>query len=181
MNKELEALEKIKEFCKVINQEKLMKEKNVEYCYLKPHIDYLNIIEKALQRLEAIDNANPSEAWECLEEIILYLNANEPTGKYCKNIENLKNRLLKAYEDEEENKRLWNDITTVDKQYTDLMLDYQEQKKVLEIIKEKGVDVGYLKTCKTLEEYNYNCWNDEEDFNKKLTEEEFDLLKRWVK
>ena len=28
-----------------------------------------------------------------LEEIILYLNANEPTGKYCKNIENLKNDL----------------------------------------------------------------------------------------
>ena len=31
-----------------------------------------------------------------LEEIILYLNATEPTGKYCKNIENLKNKLLKA-------------------------------------------------------------------------------------
>jgi hypothetical protein len=35
-----------------------------------------------------------------LEEIILYLNANEPTGKYCKNIENLKNKLLKAQEQE---------------------------------------------------------------------------------
>lgn len=30
---------------------------------------YFDIIEEALQRLESIDNANPSEALECLEEM----------------------------------------------------------------------------------------------------------------
>ena len=56
MSNGLEALERIKEFCKVINQEKFMKEKKVEYCYLKPHIDYLNIIEKDLEILEIFKN-----------------------------------------------------------------------------------------------------------------------------
>ena len=49
--------------------------------------------------------------------------------------------------------------------------------KALEIIKQKGVDVGFFKTCQTLEEYNCLCWQDEVDVNKKLTEEEFELLK----
>lgn len=50
-------------------------------------------------------------------------------------------------------------------------------KKELKIIWEKGVDVGFLKTCETVDQYNAYCWNDEE-VNKKLTQEEFNLLKR---
>ena len=48
--------------------------------------------------------------------------------------------------------------------------------KALEIIKQKGVDVGFLKVCETLEEYSYGCCHCKV-FNKKLTEEEFNLLK----
>lgn len=68
-----------------------------------------------------------------------------------------------------------NDVDIVEKS----LLKAQDNKKVLEIINNKGVDVGYLKKCKTLDDYNSNCWDDEEDFNKKLTLEEFDTLKRW--
>ena len=93
-----------------------------------------------------------------LEEIILYLNANEPTGRFCKNIENLKNKLLKA----------------------------QEQEKVLSIIKEKNVDISLLKECKNESEYNIEVQCHNENLMKplewwirgKLTQEEFDLLKR---
>ena len=53
---------------------------------------------------------------------------------------------------------------------------FEKQRNVLEIIKQKGVDVGYLKTCETLEEYNYALPH-HGNFNNKLTEEEFNLLK----
>jgi len=90
-----------------------------------------------------------------LEEIILYLNANEPTGKYCKNIENLKNKLLKAQEQEKEN---------------------AEYKKILEIIKEKNVNFDALTDSETLDDYNSKMnWS-----YRKLTQEEFDLLKRYL-
>lgn len=59
--------------------------------------------------------------------------------------------------------------------------DYFKSK--LNIIIEKGVDVGYLKTCKTLKEYNRSCcYNDDgKDFNKRLTEEEFNSIKEVIK
>jgi hypothetical protein len=101
-----------------------------------------------------------------LEEIILYLNANEPTGRFCKNIENLKNKLLKA----------------------------QEQEKALKIIKEKCVYNGnlnwifacfnYDKYKKVMsEQYTIVDWNDKTvlDFFKLLTREEFDLVKEMLK
>jgi hypothetical protein len=93
-----------------------------------------------------------------LEEIILYLNANEPTGRFCKNIENLKNKLLKA----------------------------QEQEKVLEIIKEKNVDVLVIKESKTLEEYNRNAWEVEhygkfKGYRLQLTQEEYNSIKEMLK
>lgn len=50
----------------------------------------------------------------------------------------------------------------------------------LSIIIKKGVDVGYINTCTTLEEYNAMCWNDDTDCNKKLIQEEFDTVKRWL-
>ena len=88
-----------------------------------------------------------------LEEIILYLNANEPTGRFCKNIENLKNKLLKA----------------------------QEQEKVLSIINKKCVDMFNLKIAilqNSVDVYNSSIPIEYE--GNKLTQEEFDVLKRWL-
>ena len=53
-----------------------------------------------------------------------------------------------------------------------------QQEEVLKIIEKKDVDVGYLKTCKTLKEYNSTCYW-ENDFNERLTIDEFNLLKRY--
>ena len=69
------------------------------------------------------------------------------------------------------------------------LLKAQENKKVLEIIKKKRVNVDELLDCirlcntdnEALEEYNHKVsliWNDPNDYL--LTEEEFDLLKRWI-
>ena len=56
MSKELEALEKIKNSF------------GCDLAYYSLNIEY-EIVKQALERLEAIDNANPNEALECLEEV----------------------------------------------------------------------------------------------------------------
>ena len=60
------------------------------------------------------------------------------------------------------------------------ILKARRQENLLKIIIEKGVDVGYLKNCKTLEDYYSNCWDDEVDFNKQLTQKEFNSLKEML-
>ena len=56
------------------------------------------------------------------------------------------------------------------------LLKAQEQEKVLKIIKEKNVNTLLLELAENLEEYNERIVP-----NGKLTEEEFDLLKRHFK
>jgi hypothetical protein len=131
-----------------------------------------------------------------LEEIILYLNANEPTGKYCKNIENLKNALielksikeanpseaLECLDNLENSLSLANellrvtDTSAMDKYIATIkqaLLKAQEQKKALEIIKEKNVRIDSVKYY-DLEEYN-------QIYENKLTQEEYYLLKEMLK
>ncbi len=105
----------------------------------------LNIVQDGLKRLEAIDNAKPSEAMECLERIII-------TKPY------------KTFDEFD------NDYKTI-KQY---ILKAQELEKVLEIIKEKNVLINGLKHSMTLGLYN-KCLDDDMI----LTQDEFELLKRW--
>ena len=115
--------------------------------------EHIKIVKQALQRLEAIDNAEPSEALGALEDIILYLNASEPKGLYCENIETIQQALLKA----------------------------EKEHKALEIIKEKGCDISWFKYCikycikENLMVKAYNSGYHE--YDKKLTKEQFNLLK----
>lgn len=63
-----------------------------------------------------------------------------------------------------------------DREFTTIknaLLKAQEQEKVLEIIKEKYVETYILLKSKNVEQYNFNI-----RFGKKLTQEEFDTLKR---
>ena len=119
-----------------------------------------DVIEQALQRLEAIDNANPSEALEGLEEIIDNLDdyadfeIKQEANEY---IDIIKQALLKAQEP---------------KQYVDELKLVEKKLKALEIIKEKNVDIYQIKYMETLDDYN--SVRGEED---RLTEEEFSLLK----
>lgn len=106
MSKELEALKTIKIKCHPNSNP-------------SPLVDEaLDTIENALNRLEAIDNANPSEALECLERIEADLiglpkhvtEYDNIFDDYLYDIENnidtLKQALLKAQELEKENKLL---------------------------------------------------------------------------
>ena len=103
--------------------------------------DFLTI-KKALQRLEQIENAKPSEALKCLENLCDEF----PILK--KDYKIIKQELFKA----------------------------QEQEKVLEIIKEKEVEMALFNDSKTVEDYNRNRnWG-----AKELTKEEFILLKRYL-
>ena len=54
--------------------------------------------------------------------------------------------------------------------------------KALEVIKEKNVDIEYIKACFYDEKgglKNYNSWVGHDE-NKELIQEEFDLLKDWL-
>lgn len=131
-------------------------------------------VEQALLELKQIKESKPSEALKSLEEM----------GKYSigygyvadlKQFETIKQTLVNF------------DLTidflidlsklTNETDLNKIMKKLQEQDKVLEIIFEKKVDTRFLRDCKTVEEYNKYC--DDITDEKSLTEEEFDLLKRW--
>ena len=59
----------------------------------------------------------------------------------------------------------------------------EKELKAFEIIKKKRVDVSFLQFCERLEEYNFSCRYDVvfSGLNRKLTQEEFKLLKEVLK
>lgn len=141
MSKEyVQALDDL--FGLVVFQKSLTKE---QYARVQ---EYNDIIEQALHRLEAIDNADPSEAMECLQQLAEMADKCWVSCDVHKWKTTIKQALLKS----------------------------QEQEKVLKIIIDKEVNLGMLKICKTVEQYNAGC----KIFGRnELTEEEFELLKRY--
>ena len=138
MSKELEALKIIKIKCHPNSNP-------------SPTVDEaLGVIEQALQRLEAIDNANSNEVMEC--SLKLY--------KMVESAGNGKGFSLNV---------AWEYHNTIKQ----TLLKAQEQEKVLSIIFEKEVDIDVLRVASSVEHYN-----NVQDL-KKLTQEEFDLLKRY--
>ena len=77
------------------------------------------------------------------------------------------------------------EINSFGRRLKNVLLTFQEQEKVLKIIKEKKVDIIAIKESKTLEEYNRNAWEVEnygryKGYKLQLTQEEFILLKRYL-
>ena len=112
--------------------------------------DYVDkLIEPIKQRLESINNAKPSEALKCLEEL-----------RNCGNHFWVADKVEKDY-------------TTIKL----ALIQKSKKEQAWDIVKEKDVDISYFRDCirfgkgKSLEQYNakYNVYN--------LTEEEFNLLK----
>ena len=130
-NEYLEALERLKENSYYINDKNLQE-------------DYITI-KQALQRLEAIDNAEPSEALEDFK-IIKFKTINAGYNYGYKVWDKIEQALLKA----------------------------QEQEKILSIFKEKA-DVSSLEMANNVNEFNEMTLH-----NKPYTQEEFELLKRWL-
>ena len=112
------------------------------------------IIEQALKRLEAIDNAEPSEALESFDYIVRNLEAVVDDVVYMDCIEHLttiKQALLKAQEQEKENELLKEIIKSLfDRgcplhQYIDkdfgLTIEVDDECSILHLRKYKGVDL----------------------------------------
>lgn len=164
MNKELEALNIIK-----FNPDDV---DGLQY------LEAFKVVEQAILELVSIKEADPSEALEIVRKYKSsnYLNVWNP--KFVEALKTVENYILKAQEQEKENKFLSDTIATVNQQYTDLMLEYQEQKRILELIKEKNVNLEVLGISN-----NVNCYNKVigrySVCYKELAEEEFDLLKKW--
>lgn len=124
----------------------------------------IQTVKKELERLEAIDNANPSEALKQLGDISYFI--------------------MEAYSDheplEENQKESRQCFMDYCKNIKQALLKAQEQEKALKIIKEKNVDIFHLRNkCDRAVEYNdeinimYYCYVN----CKELTQEEFSLLK----
>ena len=131
---------------------KRLNEDDSDYA-LKQATKDIEIVENALQRLEAIDNAKPSEVLEILDDLKNGL-VNKETGMIMFN-------------------QVWfkNQIYTI-KQY---FLKAQGQEKALKIIFEKYVDLNLLDCDDEVEEYNRHFGKD-----RQLTHQEFALLKRRI-
>ena len=115
---------------------------------LKPTDEKLECNTRFTNELQQIKQAEPSEALKCLDKLAKQIELDNPfNDKWLEDIDIIKRALLKA----------------------------QEQEKVLEIIKDKWVNVAVLIHSKTVDEYNNNAHT---PYN--LTKEEFDTLKRWL-
>ena len=127
---------------------------NIELMGITCFGDELRIIEQALQRLEAIENSNPSEALECWNYIkaIIPEWARKKDEKHPDILEPIKQDLLKA----------------------------QEQEKVLDVIKNKQVNVRRAIILReNYQDYIENYGRPFAHCEQLLTEEEFELLKRY--
>lgn len=151
MSKELEAINKIMETYGNTNS-------------LEGTYNYFLIIKKGLQRLESIEKVKPSEALEKLKENTEMFDeiAQENDHSY------KDNTVIEAY--------VYHFNNTVIEQ---TLIKAQEKEKVLEIIKERQVNIALLVTVRDVEEYNF--YIPYEEYEKYLTQEEFDLLKRYFK
>lgn len=139
MSKELEALEWLETKCYVESPQ----DEKFEEC--------VKIIKQFLQRLEAIDNASPSEALECLKKVNDYLS--------------------NVYDYKEIKEEIQKDINTIKQ----ALIKAQEQENILNIIEKKNVNINLIKRYDNVHDYN-ECmyWN-----YTYLTQEEFELLKAY--
>ena len=150
--------------------------------------DDCNLVEKALQRLETIDNANPSEALKEVNEIINSLEEYNKLMRFHKapetatdimlrKLDIVKQALIKAQEQEVDIIHYKGTVDNLRRDNAILKEIKNEQEKVLEIIKKKEVNIQVFNQCEDVETYN-NVYKKQKD--RQLTQEEFDLLKRCV-
>ena len=124
----------------------------------KIHQKHFDLILSKLKELQAIKESKPSEAMRCLEEL----------GEF--ETDDINGEDIKLKDD--------NDLKNYYNTIKQALLKSQEQEKVLGIIFEKNVDIIMIRMSETLDKYNQMIYKD--NFNRKeLTQEEFDLLKRY--
>jgi len=155
MSKELEALKRIEYF---VNEEMGIKTFNQSGWHIEGTDDY-QLVKEGLERLEAIDNANPSKALErtSSEFIDDYPTGNVNIGMTWEEHSAIKQALIKA----------------------------QEQEKVLKVILKKQVDINEikimisnLKHCDDIE--RCKRYNASRKVGYKLKQEDFNSIKEML-
>lgn len=157
-----------------------------------PLEEEIDIVNNALLELKAIKEAKPSEALRCILDIKnnykFYVHNKKDIDYQCDVIEQA---LLKAQKQEKffddklvfKNGCIMSGFDYKGKQIVTMPLEkydeFMKQEKTLEIIKEKAVDV-YVLFDLGLEEYNKYVLKRYGTYYQ-LTEEEFNLLKRYLK
>lgn len=147
----------------------------------------LRTIEQALQRLESIENTNPSEALESLFRIGHNHRKDYINGKHKEDYKIVEQALLKLdfLEDAMDLpidcfsifKNRNNDEVTIMRK--EIYEEYQENEEILKIIFEKNVDIEMIKLYNNYEDY---CRGKEKYSIRKtlwLTEKEFKLIKKY--
>lgn len=169
MSKELEALKRMEYF---VNEEMGIKTFNQSGWHIEGTDDY-QLVKEGLERLEAIDNANPSEALMFIQEL---LNISE-MEKHFINLANYETRL--------------NLVKT-----KQALIKKQEQEKVLNILKSKKyipldrLNPRFWNDKETYDEtvnYEFYLWLCEDECEyvvkeeRKLTKNEFNSIKEMLK
>lgn len=169
MNKVLEALERL-----AMPDELHIKECRKLGIGLTEDYD---VVEQAVLELQAITEANPSEALECVDNLENSLSlANEllrvtDTSAMDKYIATIKQYILKSQEQEKENELLKGQM----KYLTEVVTKFQ---KILKIIKGKNVDLGMVDFFNNVEDYNEWLTLQPNESRKPLSEYEFELIKQ---
>ncbi len=211
MSKELEALEDLSKQEIIVKKGigiymdgsvQTMPHKTTIGVEFKGHIENL---KQALTKLQAIEEAKPSEVLELVDKMANYILLDEEYGfiddeekqAIIKDRDTIKQALtelkdIKEAEPSEAMECLRNlryhalnawVAESVQKDYNiveQALLKAQEQEKVLEIIRQKNVNIGLVNVLGSVEQYNQTYVYDNM-LNVKwcLTQEEFDTLKRW--
>ena len=188
MKEYLEAFQSLKK------QNDYWKESGV--CKESRYDEEIEIVGKALQRLESIENANPSEALECLEEIksqspVCHYDDGSKSYVFEKEFTTIKQALLKQQKQENffddmlgfNNGCMMSCFEYKGKQIVTMPLEeydeFMKQEKALEIILKKNVDIYMLNDLGTLDAYN-NWVVQRYGTYYQLTEEEFNTVKEVV-
>jgi hypothetical protein len=157
-----------------------MTPKQALYGYIKDHIEVLS---------ENLKGSTPNNYLQ--QELMMIKRLlekyDEQNSKEKTALEHLCESQEKLIERRESESREWREVfegnfevkeTTPEKLnecISDLIRVNDKQQKILDILKKKEVDIGWLENCKSLLDYNFNLIIDYQ-----LTQEECDLLKEWL-
>lgn len=137
-----------------------------------------NMAQEIVNLYEQHKNLKPSEALKDLEIVSEFLGLN-----YARELNTIKQALLKAQEQEKENPILKACISDWEDDYEHLEYALHKEKEILKIIKEKRVKIDLLYASSSVEQYNdelvivYGMWFVKD---RQLAQDEFDTLKRWL-
>lgn len=143
-------------------------------------------MSKELEALECVERLDNMDFYRSIETYVSEIDSDISETQYLGNTDEfyiIKQALIKTQELKsenkvllEENKDLYVELAFAEKQYKELMDCIAQCRKAFDIIKEKEVNIPFLKSAATFDKYN-KAIELKSFFGIALTEEEFNLLK----